>query len=65
MDFDETFLPVMQLESFQILLAITIQLNLEIHQMDVVGAYLNGDLIEEIYMKQIPGYEMALTKYCN
>src|SRR5260370_27607394 len=56
-DFDETFLLVMQLKSFQILLAIAIQFDLEIHQMDVVSAYLNGDLIEEIYMKQIPGYE--------
>jgi len=57
MDFDETFLPVMRLKSFWILLAIAIQFDLEIHQMDVVSTYLNGDLIEEIYMKQIPGYE--------
>jgi hypothetical protein len=57
MDFDETFSPVMQLESFRVLLAMAIQLDLEIHQMDVVGAYLNGELQEEIYMKQIPGYE--------
>ena len=41
---------------------ITIQLNLEIHQMDVVRAYLNGNLIEEIYMKQIPGYEDGTDK---
>src|SRR5260370_13287526 len=57
MDFNETFLPVMQLKSFQILLMIAIQFDLEIHQMDIVSTYLNGDLIEEIYMKQIPGYE--------
>ncbi len=47
----------MCLESFQILLMITIQLDLEIHQMDIVGVYLNEKLIEEIYMKQIPGYK--------
>jgi len=41
---------------------IAIQLDLEIHQMDVVGAYLNGKLIEEIYMKQIPGYEDGSNK---
>src|SRR5258708_8202074 len=45
MDSDETFSPVMQLESFQILLMITIQLDLEIHQMDIVGMYLHGKLI--------------------
>ncbi len=57
MNFDKTFSPVMCLESFQILLMITIQLDLEIHQMDIVGVYLNEKLIEEIYMKQIPGYK--------
>jgi len=30
--------------------------------MDVVGAYLNGELAEEIYMKQIPGYEDGSNK---
>ncbi len=52
----------MWLESFRILLVIAIQLDLEIHQMDIVGAYLNGKLIEEIYMKQIPGYEDGSDK---
>lgn len=65
MDFDETFSPVMQLESFQTLLTIAAHLDLEIHQMDVVGAYLNGDLIEEIYMKQIPRYEDGSKKVCT
>lgn len=27
-----------------------------IHQMDVVSAFLNGDLLEEIYMTQPKGY---------
>jgi len=39
-----------------------IQLELKIHQMDMVGAYLNGELQEEIYMKQIPGYEDSMNR---
>src|SRR5260370_32514315 len=52
----------MCLESFRILLMIAAHLNLDIHQMDIIGAYLNGDLIEEIYMKQIPGYKDGSNK---
>src|SRR5260370_12604762 len=48
MDFDETFLLVMQLESFQILLVIAIQFNLKIHHMYIVATYLNANLINEI-----------------
>ena len=38
------------------LLAFAAEKKLQVHQMDVVSAFLNGDLTEEIYMKQPPGY---------
>ncbi len=28
-----------------------------LHQYDIIGAYLNADLNEEIYMRHPPGYE--------
>ena len=38
-------------------MAIATHYKLDIHTMDVVGAYLNGELNEMIYMEQLPGYE--------
>ena len=56
MDYDDTFAPVARYSSIRSLLAIANQLNLEVHQMDVKTAYLNGDLEHEIYMEQPDGY---------
>ena len=52
----ETFSPVSRLTSIRTLLAIANHLNLELHQMDVSRASLNGKLSEEIYMRQPKGY---------
>ena len=38
------------------LVAIAAIHNLEIHQMDVETAFLNGDLDDEIYMEQPEGF---------
>ena len=44
----------LQLERWQ--MAIAALHNLEIHQMDVKTTFLNGELNEEIYMKQSKGF---------
>jgi hypothetical protein len=54
-DYDEAFTPVVRIETLRILLAIAAAEDLEIHQMDVVTAYLAGELEEEIYMTPPPG----------
>ena len=56
-DFFATHAPVMRLETLRIIIALTAHLDLELHQIDVVGAYLNSPLQEVIYMRQAPGYE--------
>ena len=38
------------------LIAIAVLHNLDIHQMDVKTAFLNGELNEEIYMEQPGGF---------
>jgi hypothetical protein len=57
-NYDETFAPVTKLASLRTILAIAAELNLEVHQMDVKSAYLNGELKEDIYMKPPPGFDV-------
>ena len=55
-DYDETFSPVAMLKSVRILLAVAAALNYEIWKMDVKTTFLNGELEEDIYMKQPKGF---------
>ena len=51
-DYNETFSPVSCKDSFRIIMALVAHFDLELHQMDVKTAFLNGDLKEKVYMKQ-------------
>jgi len=55
-DYTETFASVVRLNSLRSLLAYAVSKKLLIHQIDVVTAFLNGTLAEEVYMEQPPGY---------
>ena len=55
-DFDEVFAPVARLETVRVLLALAAHGNWEIHHMDVKSAFLNGNLQEEVYVTQLPGF---------
>ena len=55
-DYDETFCPVVRMESLRALLALSVQLGLQLHQVDVTTAFLNGELEEEVYMQQPKGF---------
>ena len=55
-DYNESFSPVVRYSFVRALLAFAVQNGMLIHQMDVVTAYLNGTLDEEIYMEHPPGY---------
>lgn len=51
-DYEEVFSPVARYSSIRTLLALANSHDLEIHQMDVTTAFLNGSLEHDIYMKQ-------------
>ena len=55
-DYDETFSPVAMLKSIRILLAIAAYYDYEIWQMDVKTTFLNGNLLEDVYMTQLEGF---------
>ncbi|CAB0006643.1 unnamed protein product, partial [Nesidiocoris tenuis] len=52
-DFNETFAPVVRMSSIRTVMALAVEHDMEIHQLDVVTAFLNGELDEDIYM-QVP-----------
>jgi transposase InsO family protein len=67
MDYNETgtFAPVMKFDTVRTLLALAAINNWELKQMDVKGAYLNGKIKEEIYMKQPSGYNDGSRRVCK
>jgi hypothetical protein len=55
-DFDEIFSPVVKLSTLRFLLGIVAHDDLELLQLDVKMAFLQGDLHEEIYIEQPQGF---------
>jgi hypothetical protein len=55
-DYSETFSPVAHGESFRILMALSAHQGLFLRQVDVVGAFLNGNIDGDIFMKQPDGF---------
>ena len=53
-----------RLTSIRILLVISAQLNLPIHQMDVDTAFLNAEVKEEIYIKPPEGFPIPSNMNC-
>ena len=54
-DFTKNFMSVPRFTTLRILLAITAYHDFKLHQVDVVVAFLNRELYEEIYMEVLDG----------
>jgi hypothetical protein len=55
-DYEEVFAPVARSEAIMFLLALAAEEGWQVHHMDVKTTFLNGDLQEEVYVQQPPGF---------
>jgi hypothetical protein len=57
-DYFDTYAPVARMASIRAILAMAAHFDMEVHQIDIKGAYLNGKLTEDeqIFMSQPPGF---------
>nr|GEX02697.1 hypothetical protein [Tanacetum cinerariifolium] len=66
-DYDETFAPMARMEAIGTFLAFATYMNFIVFQMDVKSIFLNGNLNEEVFVKQPPGLESGefLTMFAS
>ena len=55
-DYSETFAPVAKLNSIRIPLSLAINSDWPLYQLDIKNAFLNRELVEEVYMELPPGF---------
>ena len=55
-DYEETFSPVVKYDTLRVILSFVAARDLDMAQLDIKTAFLNGDLNEEIYLEQPEGY---------
>ena len=58
-DYNETFSPISKKDSLCIIMTLVAHFDLELQNMDVKTTFLNGNLEEEVYMKQTEGFSSS------
>nr|QBH67592.1 OSJNBb0022P19.2 protein [Ustilago esculenta] len=53
-NYKETFTPVVKMATLRMLMIMSLQYDMKIYQLDIVTAYLNGELDVNLYMRQPP-----------
>ena len=61
-DYNETFAPIARLDIIRTPITLTTQKGLNIYQLDVKYAFLDGVLEEETYIEQPPGFVIKVQE---
>ena len=66
-DYSNTFSSLAKLTSFHLFISLAASYDWDFHQLDIKNVFLNGDLQEEVYMKQPPGFvaQGEIGKVCR
>ena len=64
-DYYDTYAPTTRLTSVRMLMHISVQYDLIVHQMDVKTAYLNANIDVDIFIEQAKGFEEGKSDICH
>lgn len=56
-DYNEVFAPVARLDTIRLVIAVAAQRKWTLFQLDVKSVFLHGELNEEVFVEQPPGYQ--------
>lgn len=63
-DFEETYAPVSKYSTTRAILAVAAKEGWEVQQLDVKTAFLQGELREQVFVEQPPGYSDGTDRVC-
>ena len=55
-EFTDTFSPIIKASTIRVIFTLTVTYNWEIRQIDFNNAFLNGEIVETVYLSQLAGF---------
>ena len=66
-DYFDTFSPIEKLKLVRLFISLAASYDWNLHQLDIMNVFLHGNLQEEVYMEQPPGFvaQGEIGKVCH